>query len=54
MNLVIFRLCYNRERLVEQNENFVGKGSCVSKIRQSDHQREFHRTGGGDEEDSDS
>lgn len=30
MNLVFFRLRYNRERLVEQNANFIGKGSCVS------------------------
>ncbi len=30
MNLVILSLSYNRERLVEQNANFIGKGSCVS------------------------
>ncbi len=32
MNLVIFRLRYNinRERMVEQNANFIGKGSCIS------------------------
>ena len=29
-NLVILNLSYNRERLVEKNEDFICKRSCIS------------------------